>query len=1263
MATDRARVCVAFPAAPRCDHVDTAANLAVVLALAGRRVLVVDWSGAERPVREYLEPFADGREPCPDELWAGVREVATAGVAGALSFGVLRHFTVHGAESGTIALVAAESDLPLGLDLSRAAPTALSVLRRELGAAGYDDVLLVMPTVGPDDVAEAAAVASAVGDTVLVAIAPNPRSVADAAAVTEVIRGSAPIAVTVLPVLTRVHDEKGPRLFREVRATAARTFVVLFAEQADRVPLRRCVELPLLPYQEILPILSTVAEPADSPLWGEYRELATAVTGEPAQPWRTVPVRVREGYRTSARLAPAGSPRQVVVVAPPELRAWVAWARTHLTRVGAEVIEAAEPPAPTTDPATTDSATTDPATTDPATTDPAPTVLRLHAGDCPPGGGADVVDLRVPEQPYDPAEPGAPDTPADTFRRTMLTKLGFLGLRGPQAGRSTRFPWSAPRVQRLPAASRTVDIDDPDVRALREALVDRSAQRAVVVIDGPPGTCKTALARAYAAHYAWDYQGVWWISAHDRRSLLRSLAGLARALEPEREAASLYGSTAALSWVVEPARGRFLLVYDGDSDLGKLAADGLLPDELGDVHVLVTASEEPTGVPVVARLGLGPLRPGQAAARLIATTPELAPDAAAEVAAALGHWPLAISLAGAWLAETAEHYRGQGHDDVSAAADAHTALVAAIGRHPGLAPTAVMVSVVRDTLHSLELDELTGGGGLGAVAVLLAECFHTLSPLGARLELVQSRELLSALARHLDPQGQGLLFDSAQIDRALRLGERYELIQVDWGLRGTVQVDPAIRAVLAELADPEHVARVAELVLDTLAEFAPVESAPAAARTRFRALFDHVECSGALASGRPQVRRWLVNQAHYHYDTGNAATWAETLAHGDDLLARWDAWYPAEDPLRLRLMGQLANLERALGDAERAWKLDAEALGAYQRGFGAETPAALTAARGVGGDVRGLGGYLDALAEDERSFPGFVREFGEDHPQTRRAANNLAASLYLSGATARALVLERDNHRRLVRLFGAAHELAEWSAVRVAIYERDLDLGRPAARLSAIENRLRGRGGALRRLRWVVEWQWSMALRDQGSLTRARDRFTSAHKGLRALLPEDHPDITAVMLTGASIRRRSGIDLVEAREQAATALARLDERRFPAAHPIRALAELGVGLATAAAGDRAAGRDLVRRAHDALHDRLDRMHPWTLAAALDLAVLTAAGGELETARGLTEEALEDLLDAFGADHPHAAVARDNLELAELGEHAHWREIDVDIPHT
>ncbi|MFC7617015.1 hypothetical protein ACFQV2_29850 [Actinokineospora soli] len=179
-------------------------------------------------------------------------------------------------------------------------------------------------------------------------------------------------------------------------------------------------------------------------------------------------------------------------------------------------------------------------------------------------------------------------------------------------------------------------------------------------------------------------------------------------------------------------------------------------------------------------------------------------------------------LAGAWLRERCARLRAAGDDALTAANAARTELVTALADRAEPTRTAAMLAVTVDTLLSPAVDR----AGTGHAAVLVTRCLDRLSPEGVDLEFVQSRELTRALAAHLGPLGDALALDSAEIDRALALAERHGLLTVDWGAAGVVRAHRAECAAVAALADPVEAARIAALVLDALAEFAPRRAPP-----------------------------------------------------------------------------------------------------------------------------------------------------------------------------------------------------------------------------------------------------------------------------------------------------------------------------------------------------------------------------------------------------------------------------------------------------
>jgi hypothetical protein len=540
---------------------------------------------------------------------------------------------------------------------------------------------------------------------------------------------------------------------------------------------------------------------------------------------------------------------------------------------------------------------------------------------------------------------------------------------------------------------------DADINAVRDRFAAVGEGRTVVTLTGGPGSGKSQLALAYAHRFAYDYDLVWWVPADDRQRAFVALANLAAGMG---RAAGFQAREALRALASEPAYRRFLLVLD-DVPAGSAVADLVPAGATGHVLITTRSAADPVPGPTVALTGMAP---GDAVGLLTGIVPGLGEGAAAAVARAVEFSPYALELAGCWLRETVEGFCAAGSAVVASAEHAAAELVAELARDPGggQSPGVRMTGL---TLRTLAAESL------GRVTVLLIQLASFLSSQGIALGLMRSRPLVVAVADLADDDA--LRLDAERIDRALWLGERYGLLEVDWGLRARVHVANTLQGVVGELMGPqEREARRATL-LRCLARYAPAETADeASSADRFAELQRHVLPTGAVGSADPQVRRWLVNQVRYlALHRGEHGILDAALRIGQVVLRDWTARFGVDDPLRLRLAGQLANLARDLGDQLTALELDRDTLGRQRArpGGAAELPT-LATARGLGGDLRGMGRFADALVEDQLTWESYVRELGDNHPQTRRAAGNLALSRFLSGDTEGALRMEEDSYRR-----------------------------------------------------------------------------------------------------------------------------------------------------------------------------------------------------------------------------------------------------------
>ncbi|OXM50712.1 ATP-binding protein [Amycolatopsis alba] len=192
-----------------------------------------------------------------------------------------------------------------------------------------------------------------------------------------------------------------------------------------------------------------------------------------------------------------------------------------------------------------------------------------------------------------------------------------------------------------------------DLRRLRDALAASSGSVVVTAVHGLGGVGKSTLAAHYAETHRAGHSLVWWITADAPTSIESGLACLAVALQPAVGTLPLEQQTEhGLRWLA--THGGWLLILDnlpGPNDAATLLA------RLPGGQVLIT-SRRTTGWHDIATtpLSLDVLEPGQAHELLtrILTRhdPAAVTDGADAVCAELGHLPLAIEQAGAFMAET-----------------------------------------------------------------------------------------------------------------------------------------------------------------------------------------------------------------------------------------------------------------------------------------------------------------------------------------------------------------------------------------------------------------------------------------------------------------------------------------------------------------------------------------------------------------------------------------------------------------------------------
>lgn len=1215
----RAGIVAALAAVPGSGTTSTVVSLAWVLAAAGRRVLVVDGSSVRPAVEEYLRPLY-------------LQDVVLPGVLGSVLSG------------RPVATRHAWPDTDGHIDVHRRDIESFGAEERAaLLRSGYDDVLIDTP---PSLSSATLRAAAALCDVAMVCFLSRSGAVRDAAALTTRLVREAPVTTKVVPVVTKFDDPYLPRA-EHSRVMVGNAFTGLVADPDSMV------EIPYRSYGVFEPIVVLAEEQApDNPTRAEYARLAGMVTNGAVTALAPVSPSFRDRYRRAIGFRSSEQDRIIVCYASHD-RPWADWVADQVSVLGVTTRrleegmswQAADTPA---DLVVVSSAH--------LASSPRHRAL-VEFLDQANEAGAPVDLLRVVLDGTDvlPHAAGGTVTATSGTSEELAAKIAnFFSLVRPvdaPPDTTRHLPGEVPTVFSLPTRNMDFVGRDDELEGLRDQLVDGTENP--VTISGLPGVGKSELALEYGYRFSHVYDFVWWVPSENHQSVVDGLGELAGALsgrDPDRAV-----SADELSELI--ARGayrRFLLIFDNVVD----RAD-VLPLPPGG-HVIITANE-----PAEGGIVLAPMAEHDSVAMLTSLVRGLDGDDAATVATAVHHLPVALALAGALLAEKAKTVRATGATVFDAAAWAARDLLDTLGdepergaeepvERPGL-PAAVprILAVVIETMAATRNGRLT---------VVLAQLCTYLSSEGVGLDLVRSRAMRDRLVALGGPDAAALRLDAAEMDRLLWFGVRHGLFRVYWGAIRILRMHRVLQSALrAAMSDPARTARQAD-VLSVLTAYAPAEvddQQPDYER-RFTELRRHTEPSGAVESDRDDVRRWLVNQVRYLYAHGTPSTHRAALASTQKLLDAWTTRHGRNDPLRLRLAGQLANLHRTLGNPGQALRLDESVLAEQRRTLPRNDPQALVSARGLSGDLRGLGLFGEALEEDQATWVAFREELGDDHPQTRMAANNLAVSMFLSGDTAGALRVAEDNYQRRFRLLGPDHHSTWASLVQVGMLRREL--GQYEASQTALlyaSQQVRSQRPDPREL--GVQYQWAITLRAQGNVARARDRLGPVLRDFRALLGADHPRTLACGLSLAASCRLLRTDVSLAVELARGALEGFVRNNASArAHPFVALCQLGLGLALAGADT--SGVAETREAWESLRDRLGEAHPWTLAAAINHSTMLARFDDGGQAHALATDTYHDCAELLGPQHPYTRAAAHNAETGDQPA-AVWEEVDVDIPDT
>jgi MinD-like ATPase involved in chromosome partitioning or flagellar assembly/tetratricopeptide (TPR) repeat protein len=1197
------------------------ANTAWILALAGKKVLAVDWDLESPGLHKFFHPFLDSETVATT---SGIIELISNYSWAATTSG--QHGRDWHREYARILphAVSLKWDFPGdgGLDFvsagrqNRDYSSLVSSMNwdnfyERLGGGQFFDALradmkqnydyvLIDSRTGLSDIAEICTVH--MPDILMTCFTLSAQSIEGAAAVARHIDERYPgRGIRILPVPMRIENaelEKVDASRAVARAQFDRFPKDMTRDEASLYWL--AVEIPYRPFYAFEETLAIFGDASGSPgsLLSAFERLTAAITAQEVLAFQPIEDELRkQTLRRFARLRPAGI-SEIVLSYVSDDRPWADWISATLDRSGFRVVTHCADSDPEErlgeqiQAAGRTMALLSPAYIQAHQTKQVWGMLVAAAPIFPPTPQR-LVALRVLDAKL--SAPFAAVSPVDLSgldeqqaTDTLLAALDHqtrpvehpagLTPAGP------RFPGQGanPAIWNVGTRNARFTGRSSVLEELRTQLLGGS--QAIVLpqaLHGLGGVGKTQVALEYAHRFKADYDLVWWISAEQPDLIRTALAELAGRLGFQvRESVADAAESARDALRRGNPSPRWLLIFDNAGDPKEI--EGYIPG--GDGHVVITSRNQAWSR-VAAPLEVDVFTSVESVDYLVRRVRGLTPEEALEIGIELGFLPLAIEQAAAWLEVTgvpAHRYLEMLTTQTADVLDLD-------------APADYPVPVART--WNLSFQQLQQAS---PAAARMLELFAFFAPDPISLDMIYSDEMARLLARFDDTLREKLV-----LGKVVREVNRFALARVDQG-NNALQVHRLVQAVIRSRMTPEQQEMACRDVHSILKGALP-KSGPDDPTNwpKFDQILPHIIPSRALSSGDEEVRQMLIDMVRYLWKRND---FERGLSLGNQLADLWEEQLDSDHWQRLFLQSQLANHLRSMGRYQEALELD-EVVLTRQRAsasIGVNHPHTWITAGGLAGDLRALGRFDEALAMDQETHERLKDLFGEDHPRTLLAAANLAVSLRLVGDCFTALDLDRETLATMTAVFGPEH---------------------PSTLLTA---------SAL-----------GQDLRETGNFEQSVATLRTTARRYGELLGEKTLEALRITKSLAVSLRRAGY-----RDEAFELVTQTCEwyDQLFRDTPDAVAASLELASCMSAVGEKYEARDRALSILESQRQALGPDHPYTLAAATNLSSYMRGLGDLETARSLGEATLNDLVGALGEDHPYVLCCAVNVAntLGDLG---------------
>ena len=815
----------------------------------------------------------------------------------------------------------------------------------------------------------------------------------------------------------------------------------------------------------------------------------------------------------------------------------------------------------------------------------------------------------------------------------------------------------------------------------------RAALSQPMAISGLGGIGKTQTAIEYAHRYKDDYQAILWVKAHARESMVLDFAAIAGLLNlPEKDAQDQSLAVAAVKRWLEGNNG-WLLIFDNADNPGLIKE--FLPD-YPKGHILLTSRAQVFDVLGIARpVGIKEMLPDEALQFLYTRTGryDTGPDdngrndaglndteqedngqnvngrddndpgernaveqlaqkerlskernAAQELAQELGHLPLALEQAGAYIMakmvrfqDYLTSYRRQHlkllEKSMPIAGDYEKSRPVANDRPASVATATVATTW---TMNFQEVEKASEA----AADLLRFSAF--LNPDNIPCEL------LAEGASQLGPVLSAALADANEdrliISETLEPLTRYSLISRDLD-SSTYTIHRLVQEVLKSGMDEPTCRLWAERTIRALNQSFPnpeFANWPLCDR-----LLPHAQAAAKIIEElcfEFQEAARLLNKAGYYLN--GRAQYAEAEPLCKRALAICEKVLGLDHPNVTTSLNNLAMLYYAQGQYTEAEPLYKRALAIGEKALGLDHPNVAQSLNNLAALYDDQGQYAEAEPLCKRALAIFEKALGLDHPDVAQSLNNLALLYYAQGQYAEAEPRCKRALAIRVKALGLDHpDVATCLNNLAAIYHAQ---GQYAKAEPLYKRALTIREKALGQDHpYMAESLNNLAIlfKAQGQYAEAEPLFKWALAIWEKALGLDHPNV-AQSLNNLAILFKAQGQYAKAEPLYKRALA-IREKALGLDHPYMAQSLNDMAMLYHDQGQYSEAESLYKRALAICEKALGQDHPDVATSINNLAMLYYAQGQYAKAEPLYKRALAIWEKALGQDHPNVATCLEN----------------------